>query len=369
VERKKLIRRAALAGLIVLVVSGLAALIAARAFELEWQGRVRRMDERLTRLGQEYQAYLDETAKKIHGLPADPKVIGEIQARHFQEQPDRWLYVWASTNDGEFSFGVPPEAFARLNAVYDKNRDAIAEDNHYASRDQFLRVLLHIPRELVLAEPSPEPEEPGKGSRRARPVPSGDSWWRFYREEENHWDLHRPNGISLSSPIQSASGQTVGNLNLKLVEVKDAALYWSRSRFENEGGPGRVVGNIATGVAIASLVWLWFLLPSWVYIDARERNVPRPLLWAVLILVGGVFALLVYLVSRPVDVAEFRCPKCGKLLNGSKAGCPYCGADLSAVFCSQCQYPLKPDWAFCPSCRTPVSRHAEASPPPDKPPA
>lgn len=361
-ERKKLIRRAALAGLIVLVVCGLTAFVAHNVFESEWRGRVRRMDERLTQLGQEYQAYLDETAKKIHGLPPDPKVIGEIQARHFQEQPDRRLYVWASTNDGEFSFGVPPEAFARLNAVYDRHRDEIAEDNHYASRDQFLRALLNIPRELVLADPTPQPE--GEPRRRGRPAQPEDRWWRFYRDEENNWELHRPNGVSLSSPIQSAAGQTVGNLNLKLVEVKDAPLYWSHARFENEDPASVVVAQVAFGLAVASLLWLGFLLPSWVYIDARERNMPRPLLWAVLTVVGGLFALIVYLISRPVDVAAFRCPKCGKMLNGSKAGCPYCGADLSAVFCGQCQYPLKPDWSFCPSCRTPVAKEPTPAPPP-----
>jgi RNA polymerase subunit RPABC4/transcription elongation factor Spt4 len=368
VERKKLIRRAAVAGLVVLVLCAITGFFAIEAFQSEWRGRVKRMDEHLTRLGQEYQAYLDETAKKIHGLPVDPKVVGEVQARHFQEQPDRWLYIWASTNDGDFSFGVPAEAFARLNAVYDRHRDEIAEDNHYASRDQFLRALLHVQRELVLAEPSPPPEAEGQG-RRPRAGREEDRWWRFYREEENNWELHRPTGFSLSSPIQSASGQTVGNLNLKLVEVKDVPLYWSRSRFENEDPASMVIARVALGLGIASLIWLAFLLPSWVYVDARERNMPRPLLWAVLIVVGGVFALIVYLVSRPAEVAVFRCPQCGKLLNGSKAGCPYCGVDLSAVFCAQCQYPLKPDWSFCPSCRTPINRQPEAAPPPDKPPA
>lgn len=367
-ERKKLIRRAALAGLFVLVVCGLTAIVASAIFESVWEGRVRHMDERLAQLAQEYQAFLDETAKKIHGLPADPQVVGQVQARHFQERPARWLYVWASSNSGEFSFGVPDDAFARLNAFYDQHRDEIARDNHYASRDQFLRALLHNPRDLVLAEPEMQGEGLPDPGRRRSGREQAEEWWRFHREDES-WDFHRVNGVSLSSPIQSAAGQTVGNLNLKLVEVKDASLYWSRSRFENEGSASLTVAEVAGGLAVASLVWLWFLLPSWVYIDARERNVPRPLLWAVLILVGGVFALLVYLVSRPVDAAEFRCPHCGKTLNGSKAGCPYCGADLSTVFCAQCQYPLKPDWAFCPSCRTPVSRRAEAPAPPDKPPA
>lgn len=119
----------------------------------------------------------------------------------------------------------------------------------------------------------------------------------------------------------------------------------------------------------ASVIWLWFLLPSWVYIDAQQRHVPRPLLWSLLTLIGSVFALLVYLVSRPTDSGEFRCPQCSKMLNGSKAGCPYCGADLSAVFCPQCQYPLKPGWSFCPSCRSALTKTSGGLDAPAEPPA
>ena len=120
----------------------------------------------------------------------------------------------------------------------------------------------------------------------------------------------------------------------------------------------RDVQTLSGVSAVASILWLAFLVPSWVYIDAQERRLPRPLLWALLTLVGNVVGLLVYLISRPDEVTDLRCPRCGKRLNGSKAGCPYCGADLSAVFCPKCQYPLKPDWAFCPDCRAPLAKEA-----------
>ena len=147
----------------------------------------------------------------------------------------------------------------------------------------------------------------------------------------------------------------MGNLNLKLVDVKDAPLYWSWWHYRQEQ-PWFFVLPVSAFVAGLSVVWLWFLLPSWVYIDARQRGVPRPLIWSALTLFGSAFALMVYLVSRPTDLPELRCPQCGKALNGGKAACPYCGADISAAFCAQCQYPLKPDWTFCPSCRTPVAK-------------
>jgi hypothetical protein len=342
-ERKKLIRRAAIVGLGVLLACAVAAFIAWRRLDSGWKQQVRERDEHVAQLTQEYQAYLDGTVKKIKGLPVDPHVIGEIQTRHYQERPARWIYVWASTNTGDFSFGVPADAFLRLNAAYDQYQAVIARDNFYAGRDQFLRTLLHARRPIAL--PQKDNEKDQEDEREL-------GWWRFFREEREH-------NLYLSSPIQTAAGATVGNLNLKLVDEKDARLYESSDRHVDDD-PWFVVLPVAGGIAVLAVVWLWFLLPSWVYIDARERGVPRPLIWAALTVPGTIFALMVYLVSRPAGLPELRCPQCSKALNGSKAGCPYCGADLSAAFCTQCQYPLKPDWAFCPSCRAPTPATATA---------
>ena len=345
-ERKKLIRRAAVVGLALLAGSGLTALITYLALESAWSRHRSVMDEHVARLNQEYQSFLDETAKKISGLPADPRVIGDIQTRHYQERPGRWLYIWASTNGGDFAFGVPADAFARLNTFYEQNQSMITQDNHYAGRDAFLRALLHNRRRITVAQK--ESDE--------------DDWWRFYREErdyDQYGRYYRPNTLFLSTPIQTAAGATVGNLNLKLVDEKDATLYWDRSQLD-QSKSWFILLPVAGGVAVLSAIWLWFLLPSWVYIDARERGMPRPLLWSILTLFGNVFALMVYLISRPADAPELRCPKCAKTLNGSKAGCPYCGADLSSAFCPQCQYPLKPDWTFCPSCRSSITKSPAA---------
>jgi len=348
VERKKILRRAALIGVTVLVMAVAAAVTTRVADQRREVERRALEEEHLARLTKEHQASLDEMAKAIKGVPVDPKVIAEIQTRHYQHRPGVWLYVWASTNRGEFVFGVPPDAFARLNTLYDQHQQTIARDNHFATRDQFLRTFLHNSRRI---DPPKDP------SGEDRPKGRDADWWRFHREEDHHWSGRQP--LMLSSPIQDDSGATVGNLNLKLVDTRDLAML-SPSR----GAPSRAwraASEVSLALAVFSLIWLWFLLPSWVYIDAQERGVPRPLLWAFLTLVGSVLALMVYLVSRPTDVKEFRCPQCGKTLNGSKAGCPYCGADLSAVFCPQCQYPLKPDWGFCPSCRSALTRPGAAA--------
>jgi hypothetical protein len=351
-ERKKILRRAALIGAAVFLLAAVTA--GSMALEVRRIGTRQRAlaEEQMAQLGRDYQGYLDETAKTIKGLPVDPKVIGEIQTRHYQQQPDLWLYVWASSNAGDFQFGVPSDAFARLNTAYDQNRDTITKDNHFANRDQFLRTLLHHTRRIEPAEPGNEGDD--RGARRRE-----TSWWRFYDESED-WQFRHDRVIFLSSPIQDAGGATVGNVNLKLVNLKSPASE------HNDVPETIMIGGVVA--MVASVIWLWFLVPSWVYIDAQQRHVPRPLLWSLLTLIGNVFALLVYLVSRPTDTGEFRCPQCSKMLNGSKAGCPYCGADLSAVFCPQCQYPLKPGWGFCPSCRSALGKTSAGLEAPAEPP-
>jgi len=106
---------------------------------------------------------------------------------------------------------------------------------------------------------------------------------------------------------------------------------------------------------------LWFLLPTWVYIDAQQRDVKNPGLWAFLTLVSAMFGLIIYLITRPPGLKTLNCPQCDKELNGTKAYCPYCGFDVSSTFCPQCQYPIKPDWTFCPSCRADLKQEKPES--------
>ena len=349
-ERKTIVRRAALIGLGVLVAATLTTTIAGRQMRRASAAGRQAQQEWMTRVAVEDQALLDGMAQKITGLPVDPKVIAEIQAEHYRQRPNRVLYVWATANDGKFVFGVPADAFARLNTVYDQSQQAITEDNHFATRDQFLRTLLHEDRPIAPIKPGlPDASTRKRGD---------DEWWRRYDEDRNpHYGV---NVLFLSSPIQAAQGAIAGSLNLKAIEMGRPLTDIERSL-----DLWRDLENFSAGVAVLCLLWLWFLVPSWVYIDAQDRRLPRPLLWAFLVLVGNLIGLLVYLISRPDGSADLRCPHCGKKLNGGKAGCPYCGADLSTVFCAKCQYPLKPDWSFCPDCRAPIAATAavDAAPP------
>ena len=78
------------------------------------------------------------------------------------------------------------------------------------------------------------------------------------------------------------------------------------------------------------------------------------MLWSFLVLISVFIGLVVYLIARPEETT-LKCPGCEREVNGG-AYCPHCGHDLSSAFCATCRYPLKPDWGFCPSCRTEVGR-------------
>jgi predicted amidophosphoribosyltransferase len=104
-------------------------------------------------------------------------------------------------------------------------------------------------------------------------------------------------------------------------------------------------------IAGLSGLFLWFLLPTWVYTDAMQRDARSPGLWALLSTISLFFGLTIYLMTRPSTYRSFHCPQCEKELNGTKAFCPHCGFDLAGTFCSQCQYPIKQSWQFCPNCR------------------
>ena len=348
-ERKTIVRRAALIGLGVLVAATLTTTVAGRQVRRAAAAERQARQDWMTRVAGEDQALLDGMAQKITGLPVDPKVIAEIQAEHYRQRPRRVLYVWATANDGKFVFGVPADAFARLNTVYDQSQQAITEDNHFATRDQFLRALLHEDRPIAPIKPGlPDASPRRRGD---------DEWWRRYDEGRN--GHYGENVLFLSSPIQAAQGAIEGSLNLKAIELGPPPTDVGRSLDSWRDAEG-----FSGVLAVVSLLWLWFLVPSWVYIDAQDRRLPKPLLWAFLVLVGNLVGLLVYLISRPDGSADLRCPHCGKKLNGGKAGCPYCGADLSTVFCAKCQYPLKPDWSFCPDCRAPIAAASGVEPAP-----
>jgi hypothetical protein len=350
-HKKQILRRVALFAGAAFVASGFGLLGATRhAMDQRESEKARQLAAERQRLDQA-RSYLAQVARRIVRLPVDPAVPGEVQSKYFEDYREGPMYVWATGTKGEFLFGVPSDAFARLNAAYDRYRLVIEKDAYYADRQAFLRQLAgheDIDFGAVVREDAKKPES----DTGLEPEPDSESAtraWRFHRESEEEWHV-------FSVPIRAESGTVLGNLYLKLHDRH----RWDQGPPRDELLEGLTMG-LAVSMALSGL-FLWFLLPTWVYVDARERGVPRAMLWSLLALISLFVGLIVYLIARPDQTKSLQCPGCGREVNGG-AFCPHCGRDLSTAFCSSCRYPLKPDWAFCPACRTEIKPQAAPAPP------
>jgi hypothetical protein len=325
--KKKLITRMALGAATVLAVAllmGGAALALLHSDRERWEYDQKREREQVVERSRKY---LGELAKRIAKLPVDPTLVGEIESRYFEERVSGPMQVWAVGTGGEFLFGVPKESFSRLNAVYDREVTPRLKEGVFFDRQSFLLGHLDEGEDLALAGVlEGDAEEPADLLERLR----------------RHADSSDGSFV-LSAPLKSADGLALGSLYLKR-QAAERDYYREDGRFQ-------LLGNLAGAAAALSFVFLWILLPTWVYVDARERGVRRAPLFAFLTVISSLVGLVVYLIARPDDAKALTCPGCSREVNGG-AFCPHCGRDLSASFCATCRYPLKPEWAFCPSCRT-----------------
>ena len=325
--KKKLITRMALGAGAILAVAllvGGVCLALLHADEERWRDAQKRERQQVV---EQSRQYLGELAKKIDKLPINPTLVGEIEARYFEERTGGALHVWAMGTGGELLFGVPKESFSRLNAVYDREITPRLKEGVFFDRQAFLLGHLDAGDDLGLPE-----ELTGDGKE------SPGVWARLRRHEDRSGRT-----FVLSAPLKTADGVALGSLYLKR-EAGEREWYRRDER-------KKVVAAVAGGIAVASFTFLWILLPTWVYVDGTERGVPRARLFAFLTVISSLIGLVVYLISRPEGGKALVCPGCGREVNGGSF-CPHCGRDLSAAFCATCRYPLKPEWAFCPSCRT-----------------
>jgi hypothetical protein len=341
-NKKKLIRRMAVVASVVLVLGLVAMLL---TFLITMARREERVEERRLRRAQsveEARSYLTELAERITEVPVDATIVGEVQSKYFEEVSQGRRFVWAMGADGQLLFGVPREGFARLNAAWDTHETSILREGYFVDRQDFLHRLVHASERLDQDDLAPDPDEP----------------------EETPWSHLRHYGDSddwvvFSTPLRAADGSALGNLYLKMEVEEHRWEPWS------DDTPEGILAGFAM-VSFGALTFLWFLLPTWVYVDARERGVRRPMLWSFLVLISVFLGLVVYLIARPEEPTQLQCPGCGREVNGG-AFCPHCGHDLAAAFCATCRYPLKPGWAFCPSCRTEIQRAASNDSPAEEP--
>jgi hypothetical protein len=334
--KKKLITRMALwtGGILaVALLVGGAGLLLMHSDRERFEDEVKRKRESAVESSRKY---LGELTKRIAKLPVDPTLVGEIESRYFEEQASGPLHVWAMGTGGEFLFGVPKESFSRLNAVYDREITPRLKEGVFFDRQSFLLGHIDEGEDTLLGELTDDKEGPADIRVLLRRHSDGSD-----------------GAFVLSAPLKTADGVALGSLYLKRAAP---AHEWYREdhKFEFFANAGGVV-------ALLSFIFLWVLLPTWVYVDGTERGVRRARLFAFLTVISSLIGLVVYLISRPEDGRTLVCPGCAHEVNGGSF-CPHCGRDLSASFCAACRYPLKPDWVFCPSCRTEIKLPSAAAP-------
>jgi hypothetical protein len=283
-------------------------------------------------------AYLAELAQRVDRLPVDPTLVGEIESRYFEEQAQGPFYVWAMDTKGDFAFGVPQAAFAKLNAVYDREVTPRLKEGVLLDRQTFLLSLVDDADDIAA--------ETAQEDKAAELVERG----RRFRLDR--WEPEQ--SFVLSTPLKAKDGAALGSLYLKRTPVREQSYYRIDQRLE------ALLGVAGTTAALA-FVFLWVLLPTWVYVDARERGVRRAPLFAFLTVISSLVGLVVYLIARPESPRRLTCPGCAREVNGG-AFCPHCGRDLSSAYCPACRYPLKPDWAYCPACRTELKPQGAGTP-------
>ncbi len=341
--KKKLIARLALWTGAVLLVAAVA-VVAGLMIEHEDRQRFADRQEREKKQRVEAsRAYIAEIAKRVNQLPVDGTLASEIEARFFEEHANGPFYVWAMDAKGDFAFGVPQSAFSKLNALYDREVTPRLKEGVFLDRQTFLLSLADNADDIA---PEPARDGPATEARVVELFERGQRW------QLNRWEPD--NAFVLSAPLKRADGSALGSLYLKRTPPPERTYYRGDDRLHGLLG---VAGALVAG----SIAFLWVLLPTWVYVDARARGMRRAPLFAFLTVISSLVGLVVYLISRPEDPRTLACPGCAREVNGG-AFCPHCGRDLSASFCPACRYPLKSEWAFCPSCRTELKPHGAVAP-------
>ena len=352
-NRKKLIKKMALPAAIVFMVSLAVAIIQTPYWNNKYKQHQQRLNEHITTVTDQNTQYLTATAEKIGVISrtpenvADNRLIKVIQSElllEHQKVDQAKRYLWMSDNRGEFIFGAPSYAFVQVNNAYDKNAETIIKEGLYSDRNDFLLDVIDQHNQVDFAN-----------------VDIGKIKQLHQDGRESSWYYTRDRGLILSAPVANEDGQVQGTLFIKIDDSANHEMYYSNNRARGEDAfldyqPLFIFFTVISGF------FLWFLLPTWVYIDAQQRDVNNPGLWAFITLISLIFGLAIYMITRPSTMRSHQCPQCENELNGTGTFCPHCGFDLSNTYCPQCQYPIKPDWTFCPSCRAGLEEKEELQP-------
>jgi hypothetical protein len=372
-NKKKLIRKMAVPAASIFIISIIVLLFEEPVENRMYERHKANLNAHISELTQKNQTALTEIAGKIAALTTEEtsasRVVAELQSEFLRENQavgQAKKYLWMSNQRGEFIFGLPGHVFAKLNEGFDQNRDLINRDGYYKDRNDFLTKLVDVYDYISFSNRGLSEQE---GQRRGYYYGTSDGQidWRFYNEREDiHNEYLRPRTLVLSAPVTNTAGGVAGILFLKINDSANRELYFSRYYAMRESIYNELLEPMFGTFAVLSGIFLWFLLPSWVYIDAQQRAVSNPGVWAFISLISLIFGLAIYLITRPATMKSLHCPKCENQLNGG-AFCPHCGFDLSSTYCPQCQYPIKSEWAFCPNCRAELAQQKKLEALPEQP--
>ena len=361
-NKKKLIRKIALPAAIVFVASVICALSLFLYMRTLYEKRVEELNVHISELTDQNQKYLQDITQTVQEIAeqvpttelANTQLIQELQSAFLKEHqiPGRAKkYLWMIDTSGEFVFGAPTSVFVRLNSVFDQQKEVLKNTGLFRNRNDFLTKLVDRHHKINFANLNLN------SLKRQLGMNSSDILISVPGYRENSRNYSRERAHLLTHPLTNQSGTVLGTLFLKIDDSVNRELYFSKRRVENDSTPA-VIGPPFAVLALISGLFLWFLLPTWVYIDAQQRDIRNPAIWSLITIISTIFGLAIYLITRPSAMKSFHCPQCENEVNGG-AFCPHCGFDLSSTVCPQCQYPIKPEWSFCPGCRTELREKPE----------
>lgn len=291
--------------------------------------------------------YLKGVADKIKNYSANTALLSTIQSEVLFDEQKPYAskkYIWMTDVNDNFLFGLPNGDFTSLNNLYSKYSEVIKNDGYYKSRNDFIGKLVDIQNNLDFSVFE---------RKISREYNYGENA-RFYMPMRES-DYYKPFSMLLAEPVYNDAGKYIGVLHMKINDKANQKKY-SRSWYDIVGYDDYKIIEVILLILAVTLLYLWFLIPTWIYADASLRNVKKPLIWSMLGLVTFVFGLIIYVIIRPSTERKNYCPKCTGELNGASVFCPHCGIDLSASYCRSCGYPLKEGWHYCPECRAQVRK-------------
>jgi len=101
-------------------------------------------------------------------------------------------------------------------------------------------------------------------------------------------------------------------------------------------------------LSVGLAVLIPVLIGTYVYKDAKSRNMDAVLWTLVAVLVPSFIGLIIYLVIRNNN-ANLNCSSCKNPVTDDYVLCPYCGLHLKGS-CPSCSAPVDGGWKMCPKC-------------------